>query len=208
MPPIRTESSQKSANQEGRILLALDDIKNGRIKSIRAAAKLYGLPRSTLGDRAQGVIARVDTRANSHKLTQLEEDSLVEWIFSIDTRGAAPRRATVREIADILLVARGITPPPTVGINWVSNFIKRRDKLRTRFSRRYDYQRALNEDPKVIKEWFLMVQRTIEENGIQPEDIYNFDKTGFAIGLISAQKVVTRAEYYGRRSILQPGNRE
>jgi hypothetical protein len=141
-------------------------------------------------------------------LTQLEEDSLVEWIFSIDTRGAAPRRATVREIADILLVARGITPPPTVGINWVSNFIKRRDELRTRFSRRYDYQRALNEDPKVIKEWFLMVQRTIEENGIQPEDIYNFDKTGFAIGLISAQKVVTRAEYYGRRSILQPGNRE
>ena len=28
------------------------------------------------------------------------------------------------------------------------------------------------------------------------------------MGLISAQKVVTRAEYYGRRSILQPGNRE
>lgn len=28
------------------------------------------------------------------------------------------------------------------------------------------------------------------------------------MGLILAQKVVTRAEYYGRRSILQPGNRE
>lgn len=28
------------------------------------------------------------------------------------------------------------------------------------------------------------------------------------MGLISAQKVVTRAEYYSRRSILQPGNRE
>ena len=28
------------------------------------------------------------------------------------------------------------------------------------------------------------------------------------MGLISARKVVTRAEYYGRRSILQPGNRE
>jgi hypothetical protein len=48
----------------------------------------------------------------------------------------------------------------------------------------------------------------IDENGIQPEDIYNFDETGFAIGLISSQKVVTRAKYYGRRSILQPGNRE
>jgi hypothetical protein len=46
------------------------------------------------------------------------------------------------------------------------------------------------------------MQRAIKENGIQLEDIYNFDKTGFAIGLISSQKVVTRAEYYSRRSIL------
>jgi hypothetical protein len=77
-----------------------------------------------------------------------------------------------------------------------------------RFSRRYDYQRALNEDPKSLRQWFATVQRTIDEKGIQPEDIYYFDETGFAMGLISAQKVVTRAEYYGRRSILQPGNRE
>jgi hypothetical protein len=208
MPPIRTESSQKSANQEGRILLALDDIKNGRINSLREAAKLYDIPRQTLSRRANGIISRVDTRANFHKLTQLEEDSLIQWIFSMDSRGAAPRPATVREMANILLAARGSNPPPTVGVNWASNFVKRRDELRTRFSRRYDYQRALNEDPKAIKEWFLMVQRAIDENGIQPEDIYNFDETGFAMGLISAQKVVTRAEYYGRRSILQPGNRE
>ena len=86
--------------------------------------------------------------------------------------------------------------------------MQRRDELRTRFSRRYDYQRALNEDPKAIREWFTIVQRAIDENGIQPDDIYNFDETGFAMGLISAQKGVTRAEYYGRRSILQLGNRE
>ena len=28
----------------------------------------------------------------------------------------------------------------------------------------------------------------VEENGILAEDIYNFDETGFAMGLISAQK--------------------
>ena len=48
----------------------------------------------------------------------------------------------------------------------------------------------------------------VEENSILAEDIYNFDKTGFAIGLISTQNVVTRAEYYSRRSILLPSNRE
>jgi hypothetical protein len=208
MPPIRSESSQKSANQEGKVLLALDDIKNGRIKSIRAAAKLYEIPLSTLHTRAHGQIPRAEKRPTGYKLTQLEEDSLTEWILSMDSRGAAPRPATVREMANILLAARGCYPPLTVGKNWPSTFVQRRDELRSRFSRRYDYQRALNEDPKTLRAWFTTVQRVIDENGIQAEDIYNFDKTGFAIGLISSQKVVTRAEYYGRRSILQPGNRE
>jgi hypothetical protein len=208
MPPIRSESLQKSVNQEGKILLALDDIKNGRIKSIRAAAKLYEIPRSTLQTRACGVVSIAERRNPNHKLTQLEEDSLVDWIISMDSRGAAPRPATVAEMANILLAARGSYPPPTVGKNWPSTFINRREEIRSRFSRRYDYQRALNEDPKSLREWFTTVQRVINENGIQAEDIYNFDETGFAMGLISAQKVVTRAEYYGRRSILQPGNRE
>jgi hypothetical protein len=60
MPPIRSESQQKSANQEGRILLALDDVKNDRIKSLRAAAKLYKIPPTTLHHRAQGWLPRVD----------------------------------------------------------------------------------------------------------------------------------------------------
>jgi hypothetical protein len=195
------------ANREGKILLALDDLQKGRIKSIRAAAKLYEIPLATLHHRAQGRLSRVDIRPNGYKLTQLEEDSLVEWILSMDLRGAAPRPATVREMANILLAARGSYPPPTVGKNWSSTFINRRDEIRSRFSRRYDYQRALNEDPKSLREWFTTVQRVIDENGIQAEDIYNFDETGFAMGLISTQKVVTRAEYYSRRSILQPGNR-
>jgi hypothetical protein len=111
-------------------------------------------------------------------------------------------------MANILLATRGSHPPPTVGKNWPSTFIDRREEIRSCFSRRYDYQRALNEDPKSLRAWFATVQREIDKNGIQPEDIYNFDETGFAMSLISAQKVVTRAEYYGRRSILQPGNRE
>jgi hypothetical protein len=37
--------------------------------------------------------------------------------------------------------------------------------------------------------------------------IYNFDETGFAMGLIATAKVITRKEYYGQRALLQPGNR-
>jgi hypothetical protein len=139
MPPIRSESRQKLANQEGKILLALSDLQEGRIQSIRAAAKLYDIPRSTLQDRADGRLSRVDKPPNGRKLTQLEEDSLVEWIFSMDKRGAAPRKATIREMANILLAARGSHPSPTVGVKWPDNLISRRPDLRMRSSIRYDY---------------------------------------------------------------------
>ena len=52
------------------------------------------------------------------------------------------------------------------------------------------------------------MQRIRMEYGIADNDIYNFDETGFAMGLTATARVVTRAEYYGRRSVLQPGNRE
>ena len=152
MPPKRDQSSIKSIEQEGRILLAIKDIQNGSTDSIRMIAERYQIPRSTLQDRLNGQKFRVEIRANSHKLTQLEEDSLVQWIFSMDSRGAAPRPSTVRDMANILLASRGTTPSPTVSKNWPSNFVKRRKELCICFSRHYNYQRAQNEDPKTLQE--------------------------------------------------------
>ena len=207
MPPIRTKSSQNSTEQEGRVLLAIEAYKNKEITSLHEVARRFDIPRTTLRRRLAGSTNRAETRANSHKLTQIEEESLQKWILSMDSRGAAPRPSTVREMADLLLAARGSTPPPSVGNNWVTNFVKRHPILSSRFSKGYNYARAKCEDPKIISEWFLIVQKTILTYGIDPNDIYNFDKTGFAIGLIATAKVITRREYYGRRTLLQPGNR-
>jgi hypothetical protein len=125
---------------------------------------------------------------------ELDQESLVRWILSLDQRGAAPRPAHIREMANILLSERGSPNPQTVGINCLYNFIKRRGELESRFPRRYNYQRAKCEDPKVIKEWFNRVKITIMQHRISYEDIYNFDETGYAMGLVATAKVVTRAE--------------
>lgn len=60
----------------------------------------------------------------------------------------------------------------------------------------------------MLSEWFDRVKLAVATYGILLEDIYNFDETGFAMGLCATAKVVTCADYYGRRSVLQPGNRE
>ena len=111
-------------------------------------------------------------------------------------------------MANLLLAERGSNPVQTVGEKWVYNFIDRHTELNTAWSRHYDYRRAKCEDPGAIKAWFDQVQITIMQHGIVPEDIYNFDETGYAMGLTATAKVVTRAEIYGKRQVIQPGNRE
>jgi hypothetical protein len=76
------------------------------------------------------------------------------------------------------------------------------------FSRAYDFQRALCKDPDLISAWFWLVVNMYAKYAIQDEDFYNFDKTGFMMGVICGNMVVTRADRRGRGKQLQPGNRE
>ena len=66
-----------------------------------------------------------------------------------------------------------------VGKNWPSNLIQRTPQLKTRFNRKYDYQRAKCEDPEIITKWFELVRNMIQKHGIAEEDIFNFDEAGF-----------------------------
>jgi len=101
--------------------------------------------------------------ANEHKLTITEEETLLQWILSLDRRGAAPQPASVQDMANILLSERSPSDiQHRVGSNWVYNFINRHEELKTRYSRRYNHQRAKCEDPKIIHEWFERVQSTIQ----------------------------------------------
>jgi hypothetical protein len=197
---------------EGRVLLAIKAFTQGQFTSIKAAATAYDAPYTTTLRRAQGRPPRRECQPNGRKLSSTEESALENWIISLDTRGFPPRVSAVRDMANLLLSARTksdlSTTPPTVGENWARKFVNRHDTLKSRFSRKYDYQRAKNEDPETIRAWFQRVQRTIQEFGILEQDIYNFDETGFQMGIIATAKVITRAETRGRPTLIQPGNRE
>ena len=77
-----------------------------------------------------------------------------------------------------------------------------------KYIRKYNYARAKCEDPKLIREWFDRFKNMIAEKGILEEDIYNFDESGFSLGLIATCKVVTMSDTMGKPILLQPGNRE
>lgn len=150
MPPNSHKKSRELAEQEGRILLAISALKNDQIRTVAEAARIFNVPRTSLRRRLDGHPFRPEARSNGHKMTRNEEESLIRWILSMDQRGAAPRPSHVQEMANILLSKRGLPVSQTVGKSWVYNFISRHEEIKTRYSRRYNHQRAKCEDPKII----------------------------------------------------------
>ena len=112
-------------------------------------------------------------------------------------------------MADALLAARGQDPPPPpVGKNWVSRFVQSQPELQTKWTRRFNSQRADYEDPTTITAWFKLIEETRQTYGVLDQDIYNVDETGFAMGVAGTSKVVTSSDRVGRAVVIQPGNRE
>jgi hypothetical protein len=199
--PHQTQKTYTEAD----IQLTILDIQNQQIQSERRAAAVYRVPRSTVRDRRAGCRPRRECEANPKRLTILEEEVIVQRILEGSIRGLPVSKADVRDMADNLLKERGSTP---VGKNWVDNFIQRTPEIKKRWSRPYDRQRAACEDPALLRPWFTLVQNMKAKYGIADEDTYNFDESGFLMGKITPQLVVTGSEKPGKAKKLQPSDRE
>lgn len=203
-PPNNPQLKPNEAN----ILLAIQAVEQGQIQGVRLAAKAFNIDKSTLSRRLRGTTSRRDFTPTNRKLTLIEESVIVQYILDLDARGFAPRVNDVKDMADTILCERDVTKTTKVGKNWATNFITRQPALKTRFNRKYDYQRAKCEDPELIGGWFNLVRNTRAKYGIQDDDIYNFDESGFLMGIISSTMVVTSSEARNPPKGLQPGNRE
>ncbi|KAF7573624.1 hypothetical protein PtrM4_085290 [Pyrenophora tritici-repentis] len=194
-----------TTNQEGKIDLALLKYKNNEFSSLRRAAKAFKIPKSTLIDRYNGICSKPDLRNPRHNLTLTEEQTLVQYILNLNSRGFAPQLCEVEDMVNKLMSARGRKP---VGKKWTTRFVTRSDKIKISFNRPKDRQRVLQEDPEVISACFKLVEETIAKYGILDKDIHNFNETGFQIGVIGSMKVVTGSKRRTRPDLIQPGDRE
>ncbi|EAQ90768.1 hypothetical protein CHGG_02703 [Chaetomium globosum CBS 148.51] len=190
----------KPLQHEDRIQLALEALRSGQIKIIRKAADAFGVPKSTLHRRVKGGGTRQEAQVKNRKLRPTEEAALIQWIESLDDRGMSPTIGYIRQMADLLLRERG-------GFTLLNGFF-----TSTPVPAMTVQSTTINgpyaEDPEKISAWFARVQRTINEYGVLDSDIYNFDETGFQMGVASTSKVVTRSDRRNRPVVIQPGNRE
>ncbi|KAL9566933.1 hypothetical protein ACKAV7_008702 [Fusarium commune] len=109
-------------SNEARILLALQALQNNPKLSLRRAATIYEIGFGTLRNRKMGMQSRCDWIPKSRKLSNLEEQIIVQFLLDLDSQGFPMRLRFVEEIANSLLADRDASP---VGKRWAYNFIKR-----------------------------------------------------------------------------------
>jgi len=97
-------------SKEARVILALEALQNDKNPKLEAIARLYNVPASTLRRRRAGRPARRDTTPNSRRLTNSEEEAVVQYILELVTRSFLPRLRSIEDMANQLLRVRNAPP--------------------------------------------------------------------------------------------------
>src|SRR5664279_5563175 len=160
----------ETPSKESLMILALQALETDPKLSVRKAAQIYKVSYVTLSRRRKGTLSRAETIVKSRKLSDLEEKTIVRRLLDLDSQGFPVRIGGVEEMANLLRRERDASP---VGKNWAENFVRRQPELKTQKTRSYDNQRALCEDPEIIRNWFRLVANFTAKFGIRVEDIYN-----------------------------------
>jgi hypothetical protein len=189
-----------SVSNEADLILVIQAIKQNPKLSFRQTASTYNIPLNSLYYRLNERTTFRDYTPKLRAMTELEKQTIVNYVLDLDSREFSPAIAYIENMANNLRKTRDA---PRVKTRWAYRFINRREKLKIRWNRLYDYQRALCEDPEIIWGWFRLIAAIIAKYGIRDENIYNFDETGFMIGKITASMVVTSAKKRGKAKKLQ-----
>lgn len=196
------EITEKEARLQQAIVEYKKRQKTSKTTSLNRVAKDFNVPRQTLKDRLDGKLPRNKAHEELMHLTNEEEKELVHWITTLTQRGYAPRYRTVRELAEIIRNRRvlGVNDVDVQLVNydafgkdWVARFMSRHPQLKS--ARRKCIEAARLKDVSVerLTKWFDDLRGIIEEHNIEPENLYNMDETGFAIGDVEASQRIINA---------------
>jgi hypothetical protein len=155
--------------REHAIQSAIRDINSGVYTSQRAAAKAWGVPRSTLQNRIDGRLPRTIARQHQQRSSPEQEEFLVDWILDEDARAHPPSPARVREMATRILRLNNDHEP--LSQQWLASFLKRQPRVSSVVGQSIEASRAEAASPAQVRAFLELFERTRIELGIKLEDI-------------------------------------
>lgn len=173
--------SDKAAESESNIQLALAGLNDGTYTSIGQACRALGVSKTTLHRRIKGGKSRAQGKENQQLLTIPEEAALVAWIERATATGNPVQQSFIHDMAEQLRKSRVTTHGEFVlpiGKNWVPQFLNRHQHLKTKLAKTIESARIKQVTKEQILNFFTEFYDVIEKCNIKLKNIYNVDETG------------------------------
>ncbi|PGH37012.1 40S ribosomal protein S15 [[Emmonsia] crescens] len=166
----------------------------------------FDVPYYRLYYRIHGRKTHLQNETRNKRLTEGEEQAIIEYIDRLDRLGLSATREQAQGAANYLLCTRlGVDGFMPVGTLWVKRFLTRHPFLNIRSQRAMEKDRKKAENHASIDSWYTELQEAMQDHGILPNDLWNMNETGFRIRIGRDEMVITREE---GRKVGFPQNRE
>ena len=133
--------------------------------------------------------------SGNRKLSEYQELAICQYLDRLDNIGLPARRSMITDCANAIPrhshLADSIDPPPQASEHWAHRFLERHPEYLVRKQRVQEIDRKNAQDPDIILEWLQKFKTICDQYEIPPQDIYNFDRSGFRIGVGRNQSIVT-----------------
>lgn len=163
------------------------------LKAARIAREFHVSAR-TLLRRQDGAKSRFSRRAPHSALGEIEEAILLRQIAQFDQMGLHMRRSTLCTAANAILRAESEpdSEPRILNDQWARRWLSRHPEIRQVKQKSMELARKEAEQPDLLRDWLLRTYRKIDELGVDLDDLWNMDETGFQIGMARNQWILTR----------------
>jgi len=175
-PPKKAKRKQWTDEQ---MTEAMEAVRSGSA-GMNEAARMHGVPPTTLKDRMSGKIKHGTKSGPQRYLNDEEESEFAEFLKESSTMGYGKTRRDVLRIAESCAKAKGVLRKERITQGWWRSFRERQGDLSLRRGDNTAHVRmdAVNEE--TISHYFSLLQEIMDVNDLNdsPGQIYNVDETG------------------------------
>lgn len=164
---------------------ALIEVKSGR-STVRQAAKEFGVPKSSLGDRVSGRVTPGSRSGPARLITSADEKLLVEFSLYMSKHGFPLTKQQVVSFASSIYKRQHRRVAfSKLGQTWWLNFRKRQEKnITIQPADNVVRGRTVCVRKEAVDQFFRLLSTIADTHGLRdsPSQIYNCSETGYQLG--------------------------